>query len=141
MDSLIGLPRFGEPFGSRFHSETLGNHEGHANMDEYLNPHLELETLKVYVCMYTMDKSRRDGLLHHLKLTSLSALGSIFFLKRNLGELTSIDAMVILLVEGDTMGKHLHPSIELGTLRVYVYVHDGHGCVTEEVDSHTTKIQ
>ena len=49
--------------------------------------------------------------------------------------------MVILLVEGNTMGKHLHPSIESGTLRVYVYVHDGHGCVTEEVDSHTTKIQ
>ena len=49
--------------------------------------------------------------------------------------------MVILLVDGDTMGKHLHPSIESGTLRVYVYVHDGHGCITEEVDSHTTKIQ
>ena len=77
MDSLIGLPRFGEPFGSRFHFETLGNREGRANMDEYLNPHLELETLKVYVCMYMMDKSRRDGLPHYLKLTSLSALGSI----------------------------------------------------------------
>ena len=77
MDSLIGLPRFGEPFGLGFHPETLGNREGRANMDEYLNPHLELETLKVYVCMYMMDKSRRDGLPHYLKLTSLSALGSI----------------------------------------------------------------
>ena len=48
----------------------------------------------------------------------------------------SVGVRVILLVEDNTMGKYLHPYIESGTLRVYVYVHDGHGCVTEEVDSH-----
>jgi hypothetical protein len=116
MDSLIGLPRFGEPFGSRFHSETLGNREGHANMDEYLNPHLELETLKVYMCMYVMDKSRRDGLPHHQNSMSFSALGSIL---KKFWEPTSVNVRVILLVEGDTTGECLHPYIELRTLRVY----------------------
>ena len=31
----------------------------------------------------------------------------------------SVGVRVILLVEDDTMGKHLHPYIESGTLRVY----------------------
>jgi hypothetical protein len=31
----------------------------------------------------------------------------------------SVDARVILLVEDNTMGQHLHPYIESGTLRAY----------------------
>jgi hypothetical protein len=34
-----------------------------------------------------------------------------------------VDVRVILLVEDDTMGKHLHPYTELETLRVYMCVH------------------
>ena len=51
----------------------------------------------------------------------------------------SVGVRVILLVEDNTMGKYLHPYIESGTLRVYVYVHDGHGCVNKEIDFHTLK--
>ena len=29
---------------------------------------------------------------------------------------------VVLLLEDDTVGKHLHPYIELGTLRVLMYI-------------------
>jgi hypothetical protein len=50
--------------------------------------------------------------------TSLSALGSIlkdFFF----WELMSIGVKVVLLVEDDKMGKHLHPYIESGTLKAY----------------------
>ena len=50
----------------------------------------------------------------------------------------SVDARVVLLVEDDTMGKHLHPYIESRTLRVNMYVHGGP--FDEEVDFHTTKI-
>jgi hypothetical protein len=34
----------------------------------------------------------------------------------------SVDARVILLVEDNTTGQHLHPYIELGTLRAYTRV-------------------
>ncbi len=49
--------------------------------------------------------------------TSLSALGSIF--SKNFWEPMSVDVRVILLVEGDIMGKHLRPYIESETLRAY----------------------
>jgi hypothetical protein len=42
----------------------------------------------------------------------------------------------VILSVGDMMGKH--PYIELGTLRVYVYVY--YGQVDKEMDFHTTKI-
>jgi hypothetical protein len=51
---------------------------------------------------------------------SLSALGSIL---KNFWEPTSVDMRVILLVEGDTMGAYLRPYIDLGTLRVYMYMY------------------
>jgi hypothetical protein len=50
----------------------------------------------------------------------------------------SVDVKVILLVEGDTIGKYLHPYIESRTLRVYMYVY--YGQVDKEMDFHTTKI-
>ena len=50
-------------------------------------------------------------------MTSLSALGPTF--ERFFWEPMSVDMRVVLLVEGDTMGKHLHPYIELRTLRVH----------------------
>jgi hypothetical protein len=34
----------------------------------------------------------------------------------------SVGVKVVLLVEKDIMGKHLHPYIESRTLRVFVYV-------------------
>jgi hypothetical protein len=43
--------------------------------------------------------------------------GSI--LKKKIWEPTSVDVRVVLLVEDDTMDKHLHPYIESRTLKVY----------------------
>ena len=37
------------------------------------------------------------------------------------------------------MGGYLHPHIESGTLRVYVYVHDGYKLINKEIDPHITK--
>ena len=50
----------------------------------------------------------------------------------------SVGVRVILLVEDDAMGKHLHPYIVSETLRVYICVY--YGQVNKEVDFHTTKI-
>ena len=57
---------------------------------------------------------------------------------KDFGETMLVGAKVILLVEGNTVGKHLHPYIESRTLRVNMYVHGGP--FDEEVDFHTTKI-
>ena len=37
------------------------------------------------------------------------------------------------------MGGYLHPHIALGTLRVYMYVHDGYKLINKEIDSHIIK--
>ena len=50
-------------------------------------------------------------------LTSLSAFGSI--LEKIFWEPMSVGVRVVLLVEDDAMGKHLHPYIGSETLRVY----------------------
>ena len=52
-------------------------------------------------------------------------------------EPTSIDVRVVLLVEDDTMGKHLHPYIESRTLRVNTYVHSG--LIDKEIGLHISK--
>ena len=44
---------------------------------------------------------------------------------------------VVLLVEDDTMGKHLHPYIESRTLRVNIYVHSR--LINKEIGLHTSK--
>jgi hypothetical protein len=105
-------------------------------MGEYLYPHIELETLRIYVYVH-------DGLInkeidfHTTKnSTSLSTLSSIL---KDFWELMSVGVKVILLVEDDTMGKHLHPYIESRTLRVYVYVHYDYGILNKEIDFHITK--
>jgi hypothetical protein len=65
MDSNIGLPTFYELLGSWFRFENFFGEPSlvyvrvilivEANkMGEYLHPHIELETLRVYMCMYTM---------------------------------------------------------------------------------------
>ena len=72
MDSHVRLPRFGEPFGSRFRFENLFGEPSFVyvrvillvevgKMGEYLHPHIELETIRVYTCTYTtvMDTSTR----------------------------------------------------------------------------------
>ena len=51
-------------------------------------------------------------------LTSLSVFGSI--LEKIFWEPMSVGVKVVLLVEDDAMGKHLHPYIGSETLRVYI---------------------
>jgi hypothetical protein len=88
------------------------------DMGEYLHPHIELETLRVYDGMYGLINKEID--FHITKnSTSLSAFGSIL---KDFWEPMSVDVRVILLAEGDTMGEYLHPYIELETLRVYMHV-------------------
>jgi hypothetical protein len=48
-----------------------------------------------------------------------------------------VGVRVVLLVEDDTMGKHLHPYIESRTLRVNMYVHSG--LINKEIGFHTSK--
>jgi hypothetical protein len=49
----------------------------------------------------------------------------------------SVGVRVVLLVEDDTMGKHLHPYIESRTLMVNMYVHSG--LINKEIGFHTSK--
>jgi hypothetical protein len=51
----------------------------------------------------------------------------------------SVNARVVLLVEDDIVGKHLHPYIESRILRVNTYVHYGYRLINKEIDSHITK--
>ena len=75
----------------------------------------------VLTSKWTLTSSYQD-------LASLSAHGFILKLR----------VTVIGRCEGcDDMGGYLHPHIELETLRVYMYVHDGQ--VNEEMDSHITE--
>ena len=100
MDSHIRLPKFGELFGSRFHFETQGNR--HRSMWGSgwhgwisTSPHRVGNSLGLHVCT-RWTSQRGDGLSHHWKLTSLSALGSIFerFLGTDVG-----------WCEGHTLGR------------------------------------
>jgi hypothetical protein len=49
----------------------------------------------------------------------------------------SVGVRVVLLVEDDAMGKHLHPYIGSETLRVYMYVHSR--LIDKEIGFHTSK--
>jgi hypothetical protein len=54
-------------------------------------------------------------------------------------EPTSVDVKVVLLVEDD---KTIYIPCRVGnSWDFHVYVHDDHGCVNKEMDSHTTKIR
>ena len=135
MDSHIGLPRLEDPLDSQFRFENFFGEPSLVyvrvillveveKMGEYLYPRTELETPRVYVCMYTvvMDISTRRWILIYQDLTSLSAHGSIF--GKILGEPMLVDVRFILLVEDEKTGDYLHPYIESGTLRFYTMVMD-----------------
>jgi hypothetical protein len=49
----------------------------------------------------------------------------------------SVGVRVVLLVEDNAMGKHLHPYIESRTLRVNMYVHSR--LIDKEMGFHTSK--
>ena len=51
----------------------------------------------------------------------------------------SVGVKVVLLVEDDTMVKHLYPYIQSRTLKVYVYVHYGYGLINKEINFYITK--
>ena len=88
----------------------------------------------VCVCMVCMSAicigNQMDSPIGLPKLASLSTHG--FTLK--------FWVAIIGRCEGqDDMGGYLHPHIESGTLRVYVYVHDGYKLINKEIDPHITK--
>jgi hypothetical protein len=49
----------------KFWVTIIGRCEGQDDMGGYLHPHLELETLKVYMYVHDGSSQRRDGLLHY----------------------------------------------------------------------------
>jgi hypothetical protein len=78
-------------------------------MGEYLYPRTELETPRVYVCMYTvvMDASTRRWILILPKFDKPFSLRFHFW--KNFGEPMLVDMRVILLVENEKMGEYPHP--------------------------------
>jgi hypothetical protein len=86
-------------------------------MGKYLPPYIESGTLRAYACVYTTDKSTKRWTLTSLKIDE--PFGAQFHFEKFQGEPMLVDARVILLVEDNTMGQHLHPYIESGTLRAY----------------------
>jgi hypothetical protein len=136
-----------EPFGVRFHfgkilwepmsvgvrvillveDNTMGKH---------LHPYIESGTLRAYTCMYTVQTHQQgDRLSHHQKFDE--PFGVRFHFGKTFWEPMSVGVRVVLLVEDDTMGKHLHPYIESRTLRVNMYVHSG--LINKEIGFHTSK--
>ena len=92
MDSHIGLPRLEEPFGSQFRFENFFGELSLVyvrvillveidKMGDYLHPHTELETPRVYMCMYTlvMGASTRRWILILSKFDEPFGPGSIFW--------------------------------------------------------------
>ena len=92
-------------------------------MDEYLSPHMELKTLRVYGLI-------NEELGFHTIKIRRAFRHSVPFLK-DFGEPMSVGAKVILLVEDDAMGKYLRLLCTLWF----------HGHINEEMDFHTTKIR
>jgi hypothetical protein len=94
MDSHIGLLRFDEPFGSRFRFENFFGEPSLVyvrviliveadKMGEYLHPHIELETPRVYVYTVVMDASTRRRILILPKLDE--PFGPWFHFWKNFG--------------------------------------------------------
>ena len=104
-------------------------------MSEYLHPHVELETLRVF--MYMMDKSTKRWAFTLLKIDELFGIRFHFKKPFFFWEPMSVGVRVILLVEDNTVGKYLHPYIESGTLRAYACMYTTQ--VNEEIDSHITE--
>ncbi len=93
-------------------------------MGRYLHPHIELRTLRVYGLI-------NEELDFHTIKIRRAFRRSVPFLK-DFREPMSVGVKVILLVEGNTVGKHLHPYIESRTLRV-------HTCMYTMVTDSSTK--
>jgi hypothetical protein len=90
--------------------------EGRDDMGGYLHPHIELETLTVY--MYVHDGQVNEEMDSRITENLRAFRHSVPFLK-DFWEPMSVDVKVILLVEGNTIGKYLHPYIESRTLRIH----------------------
>jgi hypothetical protein len=69
----------------------------------------------------------------HIGLPRLASLSTHSFILK-------LWVTIIGRCEGrDDMGGYLYPHIELETLRVYVYVHDGYRRINKKIDFHITK--
>ena len=106
-------------------------------MGDYLHFRIELETFRIYMRMYTVNKSTKRWILPSLKIDE--PFGPRFHFKKPFffWEPMSVGVRVILLVEDNTVGKYLHPYIESGTLRAYACMYTTQ--VNEEIDSHITE--
>jgi hypothetical protein len=91
----------------------------------------------MYVHLWLQTHQQGDRLSHHQKFDE--PFGVRFYFGKNFWEPMSVGVRVVLLVEDDAMGKHLHPYIESRTLRVNMYVHYGYRLINKEIDSHITK--
>jgi hypothetical protein len=67
------------------------------------------------MCMYTMDKSTKRWTFTLPKFEE--PFGTRFHFEKIFWEPMSVGVRVVLLVEDNTMDKHLHPYIESGTLK------------------------
>ena len=106
-------------------------------MGDYLHFRIELGTFRIYMRMYTVDKSTKRWILTSLKIDE--PFGPRFHFKKPFffWEPMSVGVRVILLVEDNTVGKYLHPYIESGTLRAYACMYTTQ--VNEEIDFHITE--
>ena len=120
MDSHIGLLKLVSLSAHGFILKpwvtVIGRCEGRADMGGYLHPHIELKTLRVYV--YDSYRHINEEMDFHTIKIRRAFRYSVLFLK-DFWEPTSVSVKVVLLVEDDTMGKHLYLYIESRTLRVY----------------------
>jgi hypothetical protein len=106
MDSHIELPKWASLSAHSFILKPRVT-----AMGRYLHSRIELRTLRVY----RLINEELD--FHTIKIRRVF-WRSVPFLK-DFGEPMSVGVKVILLVEGHTVGKHLHPYIESRTLRVH----------------------
>ena len=120
MDSHIGLPKLASlstnGFILKLRVTVIGRCEGRDDMGGYLHSHIELETLWVY--MYVHDGQVNEEMDSRITENWRAFRRSVPFLK-DFWETMSVDVKVILLVEGNTIGKYLHPYIESRTLRIH----------------------
>ena len=113
--------KFDGPFGARFHFERfLENRcqvvwESYSwlnTMGEYLHPYLKLRTLRVHTCTDSSTKRWSFTLSKFDEPFGVRFYFERFFENRRRLVWRSYSWF-------DTMGKYLHPHIELGTLRIH----------------------
>ena len=84
--------------------------------------------------MYTMDKSTKKWTFTSPKIDK--PFGVRFHFGKIFWEPMSVGVRVVLLVEDDAMGKHLHPYIEFKNS----WGSHMHELINEEMDFHTIKM-